>query len=585
MPPEKLGNYLRDFRNLLNKYHYGCDLYGHFGQGCVHTRIDFDLESRRGIEQYRQFGFEAAELVARYGGSLSGEHGDGQSRGELLPIMFGHELVDAFREFKRIWDTEGKMNPGRVVDPYRRDQNLRLGASYNPPDPDTHFSFPDDSGTFKRAALRCVGVGKCRREGNGTMCPSYMVTHEEMHTTRGRAHLLFEMLQGEVIRNGWREKAVYDALDLCLACKGCKRDCPVNVDMATYKAEFLSHYYKHRLRPRHAYAFGYINYGSRMAAVAPWLVNVLTHAPGLRTLAKFAAGIAPERHIPPFSPEPFTTWFRKHRTRYDTNEKGGPSNSDNTVILWADTFNNYFHADTMRAAVEVLEAAGRHVQVPGHDLCCGRPLYDYGLLAPAKRRLRQIMEKLRPQIRADVPIVVLEPSCAAVFRDELINLYPRDEDARRLSKQTFLLSEFLQERLENYQPPKFYRKAIVHGHCHHRAVMTMQSEERLLEKLGLDYTLLDSSCCGMAGAFGFEKEHYALSIKVGERVLLPAVRCADDETLIIADGFSCREQISQTTNRKGLHIAEVIQMAIQSNLGRLETGEISRLQNEVSATR
>lgn len=585
VPPEKLGPYLRDLRGLLKKYDYGCDLYGHFGQGCVHTRIDFDLQSQQGIEAYRRFAREAAEMVTGYGGSLSGEHGDGQARGELLPIMFGQELVDAFREFKKIWDPDAKMNPGKVVDPYRLDENLRLGTSYNPPNPQTHFSFPDDSGTFKQAALRCVGVGKCRREGSGTMCPSYMVTHEEKHATRGRARLLFEMLHGDVIRGGWREQAVYDALDLCLACKGCKGDCPVNVDMATYKAEFLSHYYEHRLRPRHAYAFGFINYGSRIASVAPWLVNVLTQTPGFRTLAKFVSGIAPQRRIPPFSPEPFKAWFRKHRTTFYADEKEDPGSPENTIILWPDTFNNYFHADTMQAAVEVLETAGCHVRVPRQNLCCGRPLYDFGLLDPAKRLLRQTMDTLRPQIRAGIPIVVLEPSCAAVFRDELINLYPRDEDAQRLSKQTFLLSEFLQERLENYQPPEIHRKAIVHGHCHHRAVMTMRAEEKLLQKLGLDYTLLDSGCCGMAGAFGFEREHYDISVKVGERVLLPAVRRADSGTLIIADGFSCREQISQLTNRKGLHLAEVIQMAIQGNQSTFAAGERAHRQDEVSAVR
>ncbi|HEV2500430.1 MAG TPA: FAD-binding and (Fe-S)-binding domain-containing protein [Terriglobia bacterium] len=564
VPPEKLGNYLRDFRKLLDKYKYGCDLYGHFGQGCVHTRIDFDLESQPGIEKYRAFTREAAGLVAHFGGSLSGEHGDGQSRAELLAIMFGNELVDAFQEFKRIWDPEWKMNPGKIVDPYRRDENLRLGAQYQPWRPQTHFKFPDDSWTVSRAVLRCVGIGNCRREEGGTMCPSYMVTHEERHSTRGRSRLLFEMLRGEVIQGGWREGSVLEALDLCLSCKGCKGDCPVNVDMATYKAEFLSHYYQGKLRPRHAYAIGYIHRWARLAAHFPRTINFFAQAPVLGSMAKFAAGISRHRRMPPFADEPFKNWFKRHRglhSGYERNVRDTPTKTE--VILWADTFNNYFHPGTAQAAVEVLESAGCRIRVPRQNLCCGRPLYDYGMLDSAKRLLIEILETLRAPIRAGVPVVVLEPSCAAVFRDELMNFFPNDEDAKRLSQQTFLLSEFLEKRIEDYQPPPMNRKAIVHGHCHHRAVMKMDAEEKVLKKLGLDFQLLDSGCCGMAGGFGFEKDHYDISIQVGERVLLPAVRQADPETLIIANGFSCREQISQTTDRKALHLAEVIQMAMR----------------------
>jgi FAD/FMN-containing dehydrogenase/Fe-S oxidoreductase len=567
VPPDKLGAYLRAFRQLLDRHHYGCDLYGHFGQGCVHTRIDFDLETQPGIEKYRSFTHEAAELVAGFGGSLSGEHGDGQSRAELLPIMFGNELVDAFREFKRIWDPEWKMNPGKVVDPYRVDENLRLGAQYQPSRPETHFRFPDDSWSVARAALRCVGIGNCRREEGGTMCPSYMVTREEKDCTRGRARLLFEMLQGDVIA-GWKSEAVRDALDLCLSCKGCKGECPVNVDMATYKAEFLSHCYAGRLRPRHAYAIGLIHWSSRIAGSVPWLANFFTQTPGLASAAKAIAGMAPQRRIPPYALEPFKKWFQ--RCCSIRNETNGDL-SKPSVILWADTFNNFFHPTTAKAAVRVLESAGYRVRVPKKSLCCGRPLYDYGMLDSAKRLLRQTLDTLRPQIRAGVPIVVLEPSCAAVFRDELINLYPNDEDAQRLSKQTMLLSEFLDEPAGRYQPPQLRRKAIVHGHCHHRAVMKMTSEENILKRMALDYTLLDSGCCGMAGGFGFEKDHYEVSIKVGERVLLPAVRQADADTLIIADGFSCREQIAQSTDRQALHLAEVIHMALS---GDTQAGEL-----------
>jgi FAD/FMN-containing dehydrogenase/Fe-S oxidoreductase len=557
VPPEKVGAYLRDLRALFERYDYDCSFYGHFGQGCIHVRIDFDLETARGIATFRAFLDDAADLVVRYGGSISGEHGDGQAKAALLPKMYGDELVQAFREFKAIWDPDNKMNPGKVVDPYQPTENLRLGTDYHPIPVHTHFKFPEDQGSFAGATLRCAGVGKCRREGSDnagdeTMCPSYMVTHEEEHSTRGRARLLFEMLQGDPLTHGWREEKVHEALDLCLACKGCKHDCPVNVDMATYKAEFLSHYYDHRRRPLAAYSMGLIYWWARLAARMPRVVNVATQTPLLRTLAKALGGIAPGRRIPAFASQTFTDWFRARGPRNDGKRE---------VILWPDTFNNHFHPQTAQAAVEVLEAAGYRVTIPERPLCCGRPLYDWGMLDRAERLLRQILDTLRPQIAAGIPVIGLEPSCVAVFRDELLGLFPDDTDAKRLSQQTFLLSEFLVN--ERYTPPKLPRKAVVHGHCHHKAIMTMAAEEKILDGLGLEYDVLASGCCGMAGAFGFERgDHYDVSIKAGERVLLPAVRAAAPETLVVADGFSCREQIAQTTDRRALHLAQLLQMAL-----------------------
>jgi FAD/FMN-containing dehydrogenase/Fe-S oxidoreductase len=558
--PEKLGGYLRDLRGLFDRYGYECALYGHFGQGCVHVRIDFDLVTAEGISRFRSFMDDAADLVVRYGGSLSGEHGDGQARAELLPKMFGDELMAAFREFKAIWDPDGKMNPGKVVDPYPIVSNLRLGTDYHPADVQTHFFFPADHGSFAHATLRCVGVGKCRRLGSekiddNTMCPSFMVTREEQHTTRGRARLLFEMLRGDALTDGWRSEPVKEALDLCLACKGCKGDCPVNVDMATYKAEFLSHYYEGRRRPRSAYAFGLIMYWARLASLAPRLVNLFTQTPVLRGAAKAAVGMAPQRQIPSFAPETFTSWFRRRGPR----NQGAPR-----LLLWPDTFNNYFHPETAVAAVEVLEAAGYQVTIPERWLCCGRPLYDYGMLDRAKGMLRQILDALRLEIEAGVPVVGLEPSCVAVFRDELTNLFPHDEDAHRLARQTYMLSEFLGEKADGYQPPKLERKAIVQGHCHHKAVMKLDAEEALMRAIGLDYAVLPAGCCGMAGSFGFEAgDRYDVSIQAGERALLPAVRDAADDTLVIADGFSCREQIRQGTDRRALHVAQVLRMAMR----------------------
>ena len=554
VPPEKLGAYLRDLHKLMNAYTYSGVLYGHFGHACIHTRISFDLESEAGIRKFRSFMEEAADMVVSYGGSLSGEHGDGQSRAELLPKMFGPELMEAFRQFKAIWDPDWKMNPGKVIQPYRLDENLRLGADYHPWEPETHFHYPDDHGSLARATLRCVGVGKCRHYEGAVMCPSFRVTGEEEHSTRGRAHLLWEMTKGEVITGGWQDENVKRSLDLCLACKGCKSDCPVGVDVATYKAEFLSHYYEGRPRPLSAYAFGNIDLWAGLASFAPGLANFTTQLPFLRDIAKMVAGVPLERRIPAFAPQPFRSWFRGHRT---ANKNGPP------VILWADTFNNYFLPSTAIAAVDVLEAAGFEVMVPPGNLCCGRPLYDFGMLGRAKGLLLEALDTLAPYIDAGVPVVGLEPSCAAVFRDELKNLFPKDERARHLAQQTFLLSEFLEKCAPEFELPKLERKAIVHGHCHHKSIMKMTDEEAVLHKMGISFQTPAPGCCGMAGSFGFEQDKYAVSMAVGELELLPAVRRAPLDSLIIANGFSCREQIAHGTARHAFHLAEVIQMALE----------------------
>jgi FAD/FMN-containing dehydrogenase/Fe-S oxidoreductase len=558
VPPERIGDYLREFNALLRRYDYETALYGHFGQGCVHCRIPFDLYTAEGIRRFRGFLDEAADLVVRFGGSLSGEHGDGQSKAELLPRMYGPELVQAFREFKAIWDPAGRMNPGKVVDPAPITSHLRLGTDYHPPAPRTYFRYPNDRGAFARAALRCVGVGECRRESGGVMCPSYRATREERHSTRGRARLLWEMLNGDVLTGGWRNDAVREALDLCLACKGCKHDCPVTVDMATYKAEFLAHYYAGRLRPRQAYAFGWIHQWARIASAAPVMANLLTHAPGLADVAGWAVGMAPDRRAPAFAPERFKRWFRRRGRR-----TGG-----RPVLLWADTFNDFFHPETAQAAVAVLERAGCRVYVPRAELCCGRPLYDYGFLGTARRWLRQILRTLRRPIRAGLPMVVLEPSCASVFRDELLNLLPNDEDARRLARQTCTLDELLARHAPELPLPTLRGQALVQGHCHHKSVLDFAGEESLLRRLGLELAAPEPGCCGMAGAFGFEAgTHAEVARTCGERALLPAVRAAGEATLVIADGFSCREQIAQGTGRTALHLAEVLELAFARREG------------------
>jgi FAD/FMN-containing dehydrogenase/Fe-S oxidoreductase len=558
VPPERTGDYLRDIQALCDRHgrRIAC-VFGHVGHGCLHMRLDWDFLTPEGVRGYRAFMEDAAALVASYGGSLSGEHGDGQARGELLDRMFGSELVDAFREFKAIWDPDGRMNPGKVVDPYPLDTNLRMDPSYRTLPVRTEFAFPRDGGSFAAAAERCFGVGVCR-DDSGTMCPSYMATREEKHSTRGRARLLFELMRSDGLEGGWRNEEVKEALDLCLACKGCKHECPVRVDMATYKAEFRSHYWRRRLRPVHAYALGLIGWEARLASRAPRLANLLLRREPFATLGRRAAGIAVERTPPAFAERTFTDWFRAR------GGGRGQAASRGRVVLWADTFNDHFHPEVAVAAVETLEAAGFDVTVPEQTPCCGRPLYDYGMLTLARRQLRLVLDALRPEIQAGTPVVALEPSCGAVFRDELVEMLPADEDAKRLKRLTCSLGELLDREAPDFAPAPLHRSALVHLHCHQKATSDTACDVRVLERLGLDVEVLESGCCGLAGSFGYEAgEPYDVSIKAGERVLLPAVRDADPRTMIVTDGFSCRSQITHGTDRGALHLAQVAQAALR----------------------
>lgn len=572
VPPARLGLYLRELRALYDRFGYHGAFYGHFGDGCVHTRIDFDLESQEGLKQFRAFLDKAADLVVRHGGSLSGEHGDGHARAALLPKMFGPELITAFREFKRIWDPQNKMNPGKIVDAFSPVDHLRMGPDYAPWKPTTHFQLPDDHHDFARASVRCVGVGKCRQDMNGSMCPSYRATRDEAHSTRGRAHLLFEMLRGDFLKRTWRQEAAKEALDLCLACKACKSECPVNVDMATYKAEFLSHYYEGRLRPRQAYVFGWVARWLKLGSVMPRLANAVTQRPLLSSILKTLGGVASQRSIPALAREPFRAWF-------DARPKA-PGAPQRPLLLWPDTFTNHLHPDIGQAAVDVLETLGFHVRIPSVALCCGRPLYDYGMLGAAKDHLREILAALKDDISAGVPLVGLEPSCVSVFRDEMTNLFPDDPLAQRLKEQTYLFGEFLMSpdtaSSEGKSPllafiarqtPGLVRpgqKVLLHGHCHQKSVLKFEADVQALSALGYDVEAPDSGCCGMAGAFGFEADHYAISQQVAERALLPALRRAAKDTLIATSGFSCAEQIRQSGGKEPLHLAQLIRRAILS---------------------
>jgi FAD/FMN-containing dehydrogenase/Fe-S oxidoreductase len=555
--PEKLGAYLRDFQQILDDHGYRCVYYGHFGQGCVHTRMDFDLKSAAGVKTFRSFMEKCADLVVSYGGSLAGEYGEGHGRAELLPKMFGPELMAAFNRFKRIWDPDVKMNPNRLIGDVKLDEGLRLGPDYRPPQLQTHFAFPDDEGSFATAIERCFGMAKCRNLGSLTMCPSFQVTREERHSTRGRSRLLFEMLKGDPVSDGWRDEAVKESLDLCLACKGCTGECPVQVDIPTYKAEFLSHYYARRRRPLNHYVLGLLPWWGPVAARAPRLVNALTHAPGLGSQGKRITGIAPERDVPRFATQTFRDWHGKR-------QPGQPDPGRPPVVLWADTFTNLFEPDIGKSAIAVLTAAGFAPQLSPPGLCCGRPLYDFGMLGIAKRALRRILDQMSTPIAEGWPVVVLEPSCASVFRDELRKLMPHDEHARRLVAQTLTLDEFLERHAPNWEPPPLNRQALVHPHCHRNALIGPGGQRDLLNRAGLDAQLTNAGCCGMAGSFGYEEgERYEVSMAIGERVLLPTVRAADPDTVLVADGFSCRTQIEAGTGRRALHTAEVLALGLQ----------------------
>jgi FAD/FMN-containing dehydrogenase/Fe-S oxidoreductase len=576
--PDKLGDYLRDLQRLYDEFRYRNELmpslYGHFGQGCVHTRIPFDLYSAEGVAKYRRFMERAADLVVSYGGSLSGEHGDGQSRGELLVKMFGERLVGAFGELKAIFDPDNRMNPGKVVHPARLDEHLRLGGDWAPATTQVlFFGYPHDGGSFTQAANRCVGVGKCRQHshrGGAVMCPSYQVTGEEEHSTRGRARLLFEMLNGHSdspVGDGWRSAAVRDALDLCLACKGCKSDCPANVDMATYKAEFLAQHFRGRQwrRPRSDLSLGWLPAaarlvsGQRLAGVA----NAVTHTRGLDRLAAIAAGIEP-RETPLFARESLQRWHARREARGEAGGQHRPG-TRGTVLLWPDTFTNYFHPHVGQAAVGVLEAAGWAVDIPAEPLCCGLTWISTGQLRTAKRVLSRTVARLAAHVRGGGYVVGLEPSCTSVFRSDAAELFPYDLDVRRLRDHTLTLAELLTEHTPGWRPPPVPRQVLAQVHCHQHAVLGWDAEATLLSDAGADAEPLESGCCGLAGNFGFQPGHGDISRALAERVLLRRLRDAAPDTVILADGFSCRTQIHELDSggREAMHLAELLACAGQ----------------------
>ncbi|MGW9303064.1 FAD-binding and (Fe-S)-binding domain-containing protein [Streptomyces cyaneofuscatus] len=553
VPPARLGAYLRDFRALLAHHGLRGTPYGHFGDGCIHVRIDFDLLTPAGVSRFRRFSEELADLVVAHGGSLSGEHGDGQARAELLPRMYGDELVGLFSRFKDLWDPVGGLNPGMLARPAPLDTNLRFDVLPGRP-VDVEFGYPQDGGDFAGAVRRCVGVAKCRTEkapGAGVMCPSYRVTGEEAHSTRGRARLLHEMLAGEVITDGWRSTEVRDALDLCLSCKGCRSDCPVGVDMATYKAEFLHHHYRGRLRPAAHYALGRLPQWLRLARPFAGLLNALARVRPLAALAKRLAGIAPERTIPVLATETYSRWLRG-RQGMGTHILS----SSRVVRLWADTFTEYLSPQVGRAAARVLEeATGRTVLPPPSGVCCGLTYVSTGQLDAARAVMRRTLDRIG--LLPGHPLVVLEPSCAATLRTDLPELLPDDPRAHELASSVRTLAQYLEEYAPDWTPPRLDRPAVGQTHCHQHAVLGDAAERRLRERMGLTGEL-SGGCCGLAGNFGFEKGHWEVSVACAEEQLLPAVRGSEPGAEVLADGFSCRTQLDQLAGRRARHLAEVI---------------------------
>ncbi|MFJ2959324.1 FAD-linked oxidase C-terminal domain-containing protein [Streptomyces sp. NPDC087270] len=590
VPPARLGAYLRDFRALLAEHGLRGTPYGHFGDGCVHARIDFDLVDKAGVARFRRFSEAAADLVVSHGGSLSGEHGDGQARAEFLPKMYGPELIALFAVFKDLWDPDAGMNPGMLVRPATSVSNLRF--SVLPPSNDRRvameFTRTGDGDDFPAAVRRCVGVGKCRTAtlpegGSDVMCPSFRATGEERHSTRGRARLLHEMLAGELIEDGWRSTEVRDALDLCLSCKGCRSDCPVEVDMATYKAEFLHRHYRGRLRPRSHYAMGWLPVWLRWAAPFAGPLNLLGRARSTSWLAKRLAGVAAERKMPELASETFTRWW--HGSDTDGLTDGPPDGpaelrgaagtvrpepsadtrvtpAGPAVVLWPDTFTDHLAPEVGRAAVRVLRAAGLRVRIPDAPVCCGLTWVSTGQLTRAKAVMRRTLDRLAPLLDAGLPLVVLEPSCAAALRADLPELLGADDPrAHRLAASVRTFAEALEEYAPNWEPPRLDRAATGQTHCHQHAVLGDAADRRLRERAGLTGAMV-GGCCGLAGNFGFEEGHYEVSVACAEEALLPAVRSAGPGTAVLADGFSCRTQIAQLAGVEARHLAELLADAL-----------------------
>jgi FAD/FMN-containing dehydrogenase/Fe-S oxidoreductase len=553
VPPARLGQYLREFFALLDEHGLDTLAYGHFGDGCVHARIDFRLDSSPG--QLRAFVLDAADLVARHGGSMSGEHGDGRARGELLSRMYSPQALAVQAAVKDLFDPAELLNPGVIVRPAPLDADLRVPAA-KPLRRQLAFAYPHDGGDFSTAVHRCVGVGKCRSDttsSGGVMCPSYLATRDEKDSTRGRARVLQEMANGTLVDQGWKSPEVQEALDLCLSCKGCSSDCPAGVDMATYKAEALHQRYRRRLRPASHYLLGWLPRWARLASYLPRIINALTGFEPLAAVAKRIGGIDQRRPLPQFATQTFRAWFEGRPQRPE--RPAGGTGDD--VVLWVDSFTENFSPAIGRAAVAVLEDAGLRVSLPSGSACCGLTWISTGQLDGARRQLRRTLDVLAPALAAGTPIVGLEPSCTATLRSDLLELLPDDPRAAQLAGSLRTLAEMLALRPDWSPPDLAGVQAVAQPHCHQHAVMGWQADAALLAKAGAQVTPV-GGCCGLAGNFGVEQGHYEVSVAVAETALLPGIRAASDDAVVLADGFSCRTQLEHLAGTSGIHLAELL---------------------------
>jgi FAD/FMN-containing dehydrogenase/Fe-S oxidoreductase len=569
VPPDRLGAYLREFRALMRSYELDGLLYGHFGDGCIHVRIDFPLDRPDGPGVMRRFLTDAAHLVTGHGGSLSGEHGDGRARSELLPVMYSPGALAAFSGFKHLLDPGDLLNPGVLVRPRPLDADLRRPAALPLPRL-AGFAFGEDDGDLTTAVHRCVGVAKCRAdssESGGFMCPSYLATRDEKDSTRARARVLQEMANGTLVSGGWRSPEVHDSLDLCLSCKACSADCPAGVDMARYKSEVAYRAYRRRLRPRSHYALGWLPRWSRWAGAAPRVVNALLRIRPLATAVLAAGGMDTRRTIPSFAPVPFRRSAGRRSAVHAQPSGGtgaaGPDGSQRPVVLWADSFSDAFDPEVPQAALTVLGQAGYQVIVPGRSACCGLTWISTGQLDGARRRLSALLDILGPYAEAGISIVGLEPSCTAVLRSDLADLFPGDSRAAAVAAATHTLAELLTAPPPlgpgpQWAPPDLAGTEIIaQPHCHHYSVLGYGADRALLSAAGATVTTL-AGCCGLAGNFGMEKGHYEVSTAVAELALLPALRSAAPGTLFLADGFSCRTQADQLGGVRGIHLAQIL---------------------------
>ncbi|MBJ8346547.1 FAD-binding and (Fe-S)-binding domain-containing protein [Antrihabitans sp. YC2-6] len=551
VPQEHLAAYLRDFDDLMDEHGVEGLLYGHFGDGCIHVRLDLPIAEAP--QRFRSFLIDAATLVAKYGGSLSGEHGDGRARSELLPLMYSPQALSAFAGFKAVFDPDNLLNPGVLVAPSPIDVDLRL-ASVAKVEGVGGFSLSDDRGDISMAVHRCVGVGKCRADSSATggfMCPSYLATKDEKDSTRGRARVLQEVVNGSLLAGGWSSEAVEESLDLCLSCKACASDCPAGVDMATYKSEALYRRYKGRRRPLDHYALGWLPRWLRVAKRLPRVANSLTGVGVLTRAGMRAAGMDPRRAVPELARVPFRRWWRDNRT----------NPADQGVLLWIDTFTDAFSPEVAIAAVELLEHAGYRVRITEKPVCCGLTWISTGQLDGARKRLRATLAALEAHVTAGGIVVGLEPSCTAVLRSDLVELLPDDPRAKRVADATRTLAEFLTDA--EWSPPRSAGlEAVVQPHCHQHAVTGFGPDRQLLEAAGVHVTEI-SGCCGLAGNFGMELGHYDVSVAIAENGLLPALRGAQRGSVFIADGFSCRTQGLQLGGRNGVHLAQILWDAVQ----------------------